>query len=299
MKPTSATAAFACLLFGATAAIAQDDMADVQIVTTDLGNGLFMLSGAGGNLALSVGEDGTFLVDDELQPLTEKVIAAVAAQTDVPVSFVVNTHWHFDHAGGNERLGSDGAVIIAHDNVRTRMSNPHYFEAFDMHVPASAHAALPVITFADGLTLHLNGEDVAVTHVAPAHTDGDAIVVFEGANVVHLGDLFFNGFYPFIDLSSDGSVAGMIDAANLALTMVDDDTRIIPGHGPLGSKADLEAFRDMLVAVAAAVQARIDEGMTLEQAVAAAPTAAYDAEWADGLLTPDQFAGIVYTDLAD
>ena len=299
MNRSIMTGVAAALALAGSPALAQPDFSTVEMVTTDLGDGLFLLQGAGGNIALSVGEDGTFIVDDEFTPLTDKVRAAISAQTDAPVSFILNTHWHFDHTGGNESFGESGAVIIAHDNVRTRMSAPHVFELFDMTIPASPHAALPVITFADGLTLHLNGEEIEVNHVAPAHTDGDSLVQFHGANVIHMGDIFFNGVYPLVDISSGGTADGMIAAVDLALSMIDDDTRVIPGHGPLADKADLEAYREFLIGITAAIQAEIDAGKTVEEVLAANPTAPYDDAMAAGFLTSEQFVTIMYHALSE
>ncbi len=280
-------------------AIAQQDFDAVEIETIDLGSGVYMMVGAGGNLGVSVGDDATVLIDDQFSPLTDKINAAIAALSDNPVEVVINTHWHFDHTGGNENYGNQGAMIFAHDNVRVRMSGPHRFEAFDMDLPASPDAALPVVTYDDGLTLHLNGQTIDVIHVDPAHTDGDSIVVFREANVVHLGDVFFNGLYPFVDQSSDGSVAGVIAAAAMALDMIDDDTKVIPGHGPLATKADLQAYHDMLVGVSGAIQAGIDAGQSLEEIIDGGATAAYDEAWSGGFLKGPDFVTILYGMMAE
>ncbi|MCP4249053.1 MAG: MBL fold metallo-hydrolase, partial [bacterium] len=212
-----------------TAPAGAQDLEDVEIETTKVAENLYMLVGAGGNIGLSVGPDGAFLIDDQFAPLTEKITAAIKAVTEAPIRFVVNTHWHFDHTGGNENLGKAGAVIVAHENVRRRMSTEQFIAAFDRRVPASPPGALPVITFADAVTFHLNGDELHVFHVAPAHTDGDSIVHFRKANVLHLGDTFFDGMYPFIDVSAGGSIAGMIEAVDRALKLCDDKTKIIPG----------------------------------------------------------------------
>jgi cyclase len=270
----------------------------MPVVTEKIAEGLYMLKGPGGNIGVSVGEDAAFLVDDQYAPVTPKVKAAVAALTDKPVKFVLNTHWHGDHTGGNENLGAGGTLIVAHDNVRKRMSTEQFVAFFGEKVPPAPRGALPVVTFNDTVTFHLNGEEIHAFHVAPAHTDGDAVVHFRKANVLHTGDAFFNGMYPFIDIDSGGSVAGMIAAADTLLALVKGDVKIIPGHGPLASRADYEAFRDMLAAVRDAVAPMVTGGKTREQVVAAKPTAAFDAKWGGGFFKPDAFVGLVYADLS-
>jgi glyoxylase-like metal-dependent hydrolase (beta-lactamase superfamily II) len=253
-----------------------------------------MLIGRGGNIGLSVGVDGAFLIDDQFAPLTEKIRAAVAALTDQPVRFLVNTHWHRDHTGGNENLGRAGAIIVAHDNVRRRMSRDQFLEAFDQMVPASPKGALPVLTFNDAVTFHLNGDEVHVFHVEHAHTDGDAIIHFRRANVVHMGDTYFNGMYPFIDVSSGGSIEGMIDAVDRVLPLADAKTRLIPGHGPLSNVLELQAYREMLGTVRDRIRALVADGKSREEVIEAGPTRDFDASWGGGFMKPDQWAGIVY-----
>jgi cyclase len=274
--------------------VAQRDFSKVEVKAEKLADGVHALFGAGGNLAVASGPESVFLVDDQYAPLTPKIQAAVAAISDKPIRFVVNTHWHGDHTGGNENLGGAGALIVAHDNVRRRMSTEQFIAAFGEKVPASPLAALPVVTFGDDVTFHLNGEEIHCFHVPPAHTDGDSIVSFRRANVIHMGDLFFNGMYPFIDLSSGGSLDGMIGAADRILAVADDKTQIIPGHGPMARKADLQAFRDMLAGTRDRVTALVSEGKTLVQVQAAKPTATYDEKWGKGFIKPEPFVAIVY-----
>jgi cyclase len=274
------------------------DFSKVQITTEKLGPGLFMLTGSGGNIGLSVGQDAAFIIDDQYAPLTDKIVEAVKKVTDKPVKFVINTHWHGDHTGGNENFGKAGAVIIAHDNVRRRMSTEQVIEMLKSTTPPSPRVALPVVTFAESVTLHLNDDEVQVTHVPPAHTDGDSVVRFTKANVVHMGDLYMNGLYPFIDPGS-GSVDGVIAAADKTLASINEQTKIIPGHGPLATKADYQAFRDMLAAVRDKVRALKKAGKTLAEAQAAAPTSEFDAKWGKGFLNPEQFVAIVYSTLRD
>jgi glyoxylase-like metal-dependent hydrolase (beta-lactamase superfamily II) len=293
-----AVVAAALLLGLAWAAGAQQGFEDVVIRTIPVRDGLYMLTGRGGNLAVSVGDDGTFLVDDQFAPLTAKILAAIAKLTDDPVRFVVNTHWHGDHTGGNERLGRAGAVIVAHGNVRKRMSVEQFMSLRSRTVPPAPSEALPIITFAQEVTFHLNGDTVRVFHVSPAHTDGDAVVHFRGADVIHAGDLFFNGLYPFIDLDSGGSTEGAIAAANRILELAGPDTAIIPGHGPLSDAEGLRAARDMLVTVRDRVRAAIREGESLEQLKARRALSDLDPRWGGGFLDADTFLSLVYRDLA-
>jgi glyoxylase-like metal-dependent hydrolase (beta-lactamase superfamily II) len=279
-------------------AVAQPNPADVTIGTIEVADGVYMLTGAGGNMGLSVGEDGAFLIDDQFAPLTPKIKAAIAEVTDKPVQFVVNTHWHGDHTGGNENLAGDGAVVVAHENVRKRMSTDQFMAAFDRTVPASPAGALPVITFPGELTFHWNGDAIDVFHVPGAHTDGDAIVHFTKANVVHMGDVFFNGTYPFIDQGSGGSIDGVIAAVEATLAAVNDSTKFIPGHGSLAGADALRAFHQMLVTSRDAIAELIAEGKTKEEAVAAKPTADLDETWGQGFINPDLWIGMVYEQLA-
>jgi glyoxylase-like metal-dependent hydrolase (beta-lactamase superfamily II) len=274
--------------------LAQQDMSDVEIETHLAGDGVWMLVGRGGNIGVSAGEDGIFLIDDQYAPLTEKIRAAVARINDRPIRFVLNTHWHGDHTGGNENLGQAGALIVAHENVRERMSVEQFMERFDRTVPASPEAALPVVTYTDAVTFHLNGDEIHAFHVAPAHTDGDSVVHFRKANVLHMGDVFFHGTYPFIDLGSGGSAPGVLDAVNRALELADGETKVIPGHGPLADKAALTAYRDMLQAVIGRVEALVAEGKSLEEVQAAKPSAAYDEAWGGGFIGSDVFVAAVY-----
>lgn len=270
---------------------AQENLDDVSIETVKVADGIYMLIGWGGNIGLCVGEDGAFLVDDQVAPLTKRIRAAIAALTDDDVRFLINTHWHFDHTGGNENMGEAGALIIAHENVRKRMSVDQFMRALDLMVPASPESALPVITFTEAVTFHWNREEIQVFHVEHAHTDGDAIAYFTKANVVHMGDVYFNGRYPFIDVESGGGVNGVIDAVDRVLVMANPSTKIIPGHGLLSTPDELREYRDMLAAVRDRVLAMKKEGKTQEEVVAAKPTSDFDAKWG---AEPDLFVRSVY-----
>lgn len=273
---------------------AQQDMSDVEITTIPLESGLFMLMGRGGNIGLSVGEDGAFLIDDQFAPLTEKILAAVAEVTDQPVRWVLNTHWHGDHTGGNENLGNAGAMIVAHRNVYRRM-NPAEFADLVGRSGQAPRAALPVVTFDEGVQFHWNGRHIDVTHIGTAHTDGDAIVHFPRANVFHMGDTFFRGRYPFVDMDSGGGVDGVIAAANFVLERSNEGTRIIPGHGDLASPEHLREYRDMLETVRMRVASLVANGRTEDQVVAAAPTADLDDTWG---ANSERFVRAVYQSLS-
>ncbi len=291
----------ACLVFAlllASPATAQGRFDNVEIKTVDVTDGIWMLVGPGGNIGVSSGEDGVFLVDDQYAPLTEKIKAAVSdIADDAAIRFVLNTHWHGDHTGGNENLGSEGVLIVAHDNVRERMSTKQFIEALEASVEPSPKAALPVVTFAEAVTFHLNGDTIHAHHTGPAHTDGDSIVHFEKANVVHMGDIYFNGMYPFIDVSSGGSVNGVIKAVSHVIEESDANTKIIPGHGPLSNRAELTVYRDMLEDVRDAVAALIAKGHSRAEILEAKPSAAYDEKWGGGFRNPDAFVGSVYDTL--
>jgi cyclase len=289
-------AACAAVLFAAPAR-SQDDYSKVEIKTEKLADGVYMMTGSGGNLGVSVGEDGVFLIDSQFAPLTPKIQAAIAKLSARPVRFLLNTHWHFDHVGGNENLGKAGAIIVAQDNVKKRLSTEGFIAFFNMKSRAEPKIALPVVTFTRDLSLHLNGDDIRAFHAPNAHTDGDTVVQFAKSDVIHMGDTFFNKMYPFIDTSSGGSVAGVLAAADRGLKMAGEKTKIIPGHGPLGTKADLKAYRDMLAAVSGRVASQVKQGRKLEEVVASKPTAQYDAAWGKGFLAPEKFVAMLYGNL--
>ena len=268
-----------------------------MIKTIDVGDGVYMLMGEGGNIGVSAGEDGVFLIDDQYAPLTEKIKASVAKISDKPIKFVINTHWHGDHSGGNENLGKENVLIVAHDNVYKRMSVESYVKAFGNTVPASPKEALPVITFRDRVTFRLNGHEISVLHTSNAHTDGDSLIKFKAANIVHTGDVWFNGLYPFIDTSSEGSLDGMIKAIEFMLGKIDDKTKIIPGHGPLGNKKQMQDYLKMLTTVRSRMQKLIDEGKSIEEIIALKPLADYDETHGKAFLKPEMFMRIIHDSL--
>jgi cyclase len=269
--------------------------ADVKITAENIAPGVDVLFGQGGNIGVSHGEDGTVLIDDQFAPLTPKIQAAVAALGATPVKFLINTHWHGDHTGGNENFGKAGALIMAHDNVRVRMATPQ--TRGDTTTPASPKVALPVVTYHDGLSLHLNGDEVRTHHMHNAHTDGDSIVIWKKANVVHMGDVYFNKVtLPFIDLNSGGNAKGMLAAIEKTLMLINPQTKIIPGHGPMASYADLQGYRDMLKSVIEAVQLGITAKKTLPQIQAMKPAAKWDTN-PQAFIKGDAFVEAVYKSL--
>lgn len=277
----------------------QDQYDKVEIKTIKVGDGIYMLRGAGGNIGISAGEDGVFMIDDQFSPLTPKILAAISKISTEPVRFLINTHWHYDHTGGNENLGNKDVVIVAHDNVYKRLSTDQFIKAFSRQVPASPKAALPVVTFSDEATFHLNGLHIQARHIKNAHTDGDSILIFGDRNIIHTGDIFFNGIYPFIDEGAKGSIYGMIKATEVILEQIDDQTKIIPGHGPLGNKQDLQNFHDMLVRVVALVTPLVKEGTSLEDAIKADPLKELNDKWGNGFLKPQNFLSIIYPMIMD
>ena len=271
---------------GAFVGVEAQDFDQVEIRVVEVTPSIHMLVGSGGNVGVSTGEDGTFIIDDQFAPLTDKLVAAIAGITDRPVDFVVNTHWHFDHTDGNENFGGAGAVIVSHENSRVRMETDQLVELFDRRQEAYSAA---------GVRFHLNGQTIDVFHVGPAHTDGDAVVFFREANVMHTGDVFVRYGFPFIDQPTGGSIDGMIEAAELLADRIDDRTVIIPGHGPLSNRADLVGFAEMLTVIRDRVKALVDEGRPFEDVVAARPTDGFPER---GIPT-EPFLRLVYDSLRE
>lgn len=279
----------------ASAAFAQQpDYSKVEVKATKVAGTVYMLTGAGGNIGVSSGEDGIVIVDDQFAPLAPKIKAALAGISDKPIKFILNTHYHGDHTGGNEVFGRE-APIIAQENVRKRLQSGTTFGT--RVTPPAPKNALPVVTFDHKVTVHVNGEDIRAIHFPNGHTDGDAVIYFTQSNVVHMGDDFFNGGYPVVDLENGGSVRGMIADIEQILPTLPADVKIIPGHGPLGDKASLRAFADMLKATSGAVAAGIKAGKTLDQLKTDNVLAPWNDQWGKLFIKPDRFTETLYNDL--
>jgi cyclase len=268
---------------------------DVKIEAANIAPGIYLLTGRGGNIGLTVGADGAAIIDDQFADMVPKIRAAVALLSEKPVKFVINTHLHGDHTGGNDAFGTAGAVIIAQDNVRKLLLSPAVNPATNVAPPARAREALPVITFADSATLHFNDDDLEFTHLPNAHTETDIVVRFRKANVLHMGDCFVGGF-PFVDGRNGGTLDGYIKAQETVLAMVDDNTKIIRGHGPLGNKAELQAYHDMLVVVRDRIAKLVKAGKTQDQVVEARPTKEYDEQYGGANFNAAQWIGSAYVD---
>jgi glyoxylase-like metal-dependent hydrolase (beta-lactamase superfamily II) len=265
------------------------------MVSASLGDKFSLLTGAGGNIAVLGGDDGVLVIDSGLPNVATRTAAEIAKSGRVAT--LVNTHWHYDHAGGNETLAQAGARIIAHDNCRKRLSTDQFIEALDRKMPAMSPTAWPRMTFTSQTTLHLNGDEIRLVPVPPAHTDGDVIVRFEKADVIHAGDLFFNGGYPFIDYSSGGWIGGMAAAIRTLSQMMSAKTRVIPGHGPLATPEDLRSYLAFLETMLERFTKLKNEGKTVDEVLAAAPAREFDEKLGKGFMKPDQFVRITYTGL--
>ncbi|MEX1993425.1 MAG: MBL fold metallo-hydrolase [Steroidobacteraceae bacterium] len=286
------------LLAACVSVAAAQDRPEPAIEAVAVTPGVYVLYGQGGNIGVSVGNDGMFLIDDQYANMTDKVIAALAKLSPEAPRFVLNTHWHGDHTGGNENLAKHGSMIVAHDNVRQRMSTEQFNEFFQRKTPASPAKALPVVTFSDNLSLHVNDDELRGIHVLAAHTDGDVFIHFRKANVIHTGDLVFAGMYPFIDIDSGGSVAGVIAAVDQMLGLANDETRIIPGHGKLTDRAGLIAYRELLATTSARMTELVRAGKTVDEVLAAKPFADYDGTQAWAFITAERYVRILYRDAA-
>ena len=259
----------------------------IELRVQHVAGNIHMLVGRGGNIGLSIGDDGVIMIDDQFAPLTERIVAAIGEVTDGEIRFLINTHVHGDHVGGNENLGNRGVLIFANDRVRMRMAGELGGGT------ASPHAALPVVTFSDTATLHVNGEAVHAFSVPPAHTDGDSFIHFRGSDVLHLGDVFRTNNFPYMDLSNGGGLPGTLDALGIAIGMAGPGTAIIPGHGNVSTREDIVEFRDMILVVMDRVSALIAEGKSFAEVAAAGTTAEYEGKWGD----PERFLRGLYQEL--
>jgi cyclase len=265
--------------------------------TTKLYDNVFLLQGAGGNMALQTGPEGKVLIDSSFSSAVPCIRMALDALSKDPAHTLINTHWHIDHTDGNEGMHAAGFTVVAHQNTRKRLSEPHTMKLLGRSMPPAPVGALPAVTFDEGLHIWHNGDSLDLVHFDPAHTDTDIYIHFHQADVLHVGDIWFNGMYPFIDEGTGGSIGGMIRAGEKALAIAGPGTKIIPGHGPLGTKVELQQFHDMLSAVRDKVFALKSSGASEEEVLAKKPTAEFDPVWAKGTFSPDMFTGIVYRTL--
>jgi glyoxylase-like metal-dependent hydrolase (beta-lactamase superfamily II) len=268
--------------------------ATTPITTTRLYDNLFLLQGEGGNMAVQIGPDGKVLIDASYLTAVPRILDVLNGLSKDPNDALINTHWHVDHADGNQGLHQAGFTIFAHTKTRERLSTPQSVKLLGISLPAYPAAAWPVITFEESLRAYHNGDTLDLVHFAPAHTDTDIYIHFQKANVLHVGDAWFNNNYPFIDEGTGGNIGGMIQATRKALELADSSTRIIPGHGPLGTKAELQQFHDMLSAVRDRVAAVKARGASEKETVAKDLTADFDEKWGKGFMNAATFTGIVY-----
>ena len=256
-------------------AFAQDEN-NVTIKTTKLTDSLYMLEGSGGNILVSIGQDGVFMVDDQFAPLTAKIKDAISKITDKPIKFVINTHWHPDHTGGNENLGETGAIIVSHDNVKKRLSSEQFSDFFKRSVPPLSEKGLPIITFSDNMSIYQNDDRIKIIHMDNGHTDGDSIVFFTKNNIIHVGDDFSDKAYPFIDISSGGTVDGLISSLKTISSIINDNTKVISGHTGISNKTKVNEYANMLTDVRNQINQMITEGKSLEEIISLQPTSKYD-----------------------
>lgn len=269
---------------------------EVTIESIKVADNIYMLKGQGGNIGLFVGQDAVFMIDDQFAPLTPKILAAIKEITDKPVKYLINTHWHGDHTGGNENMHKEGAIIISHENVRKRMSVDAVIRGIKR--PASPKEALPIITFTKDMMFHINDEEILVTHVHNAHTDGDSHIYFVKSNVLHMGDTYFQGKFPYIDLNSGGSIDGYIESSKKALLMTDNETVIIPGHMNVSNRKELEAFKNMLVTIRDRIQQKINNNKSLDEVKADKTiTQDYENDYSWGFISGEKIRETIYRSL--
>jgi len=276
-----------------TLSFAQRDYSQVTITAEQLSENVYVLFGAGGNMALVTGSDQNYLIDDQFAPLSDKILFKIKSLNDKPLAYVLNTHWHGDHAGGNENLAKEGALIIASDRVYDRLKSGQ--QSARRNTPPAPNVALPVISFSDQMNLRYR-EDAHIhgMHVNDAHTDGDSFYYFPEENVIHLGDNFFNGKYPFIDTDSGGDIDGLLSNLRMAAAMIDEETKIIPGHGAVGTLADLKAYTHVLETCVTLIKDLRDEGLSVDEIIDAKPLAAWDDSYGDGFISPEAFIRSVF-----
>lgn len=295
MKLLTLSLSIVAALIITTPSAAQRDFDDVEIESSKIRDGLYMFKGAGGNTAVSTGPDGVLIVDDQFAEMTGKIDAAIAKLSEKSVRYVLNTHWHFDHTGGNQHYGSQGKTIIAHDNTYHRMSSDQKIEAFNLDVPAAPKEALPVVTFNDSATVHFNDQTIKLVHSPNAHTDTDAFVHFEEANVIHSGDVYISNSYLFIDTSSGGTLEGIISAIEKLIRMSNDQTIIVPGHGELSNKEGAQKTLTMLKRLRLKTKNAIANNVSKEEFLESDPTAEFGDDFGS---RGNAFADALFTHLS-
>ena len=290
---------FTMLVFSKAIILSAQDFDSVEIKTIKITENIYMLQGRGGNIGVIVGKDGVLMIDDEFAPLGDKIRAAISKISDKQIKFLINTHWHRDHTGGNEIFANSGAIIVAHENVRKTMSTQQFIKMFKRTVPPSPKAALPIVTFSKDINFYINEEEIKVLHIQNAHTDGDGVIYFKNSNVLHMGDIYFAERYPFIDLSSGGSITGVIRGVEFVLSFIDENTVVIPGHGNLSNKEELSEYLDMLKSAKLETEDLIKKGKSFQEIVDSDVLKEFDPRYGQGFLKRDKFLSIVYDSLSN
>ncbi len=270
----------------------------LELNTTRLTENMYVIHGSGGDVILSIGNDGIILVDDQYAPVTEKMMSLIANITNKPIKFVINTHWHPDHVGGNERLGEAGAVIVSHENVRKRLNQDQFFEMINQTIPALSKKGLPIITFSDNMTFYQNNDEIRISYLDNGHTDGDSAVYFTQNNVIHVGDDFSDEAYPFMDLSTGGSIDGLISSLKSIISIINNDTKVVAGHSGISNQTKVKDYANMLIDVRSLISSMIKEGKSLDEIIQSKPTAQYDTTYRDySFIKPKDFVTNIYESL--